>query len=143
MTLSSSLLGLTGGALIGLSSAALLALNGRIAGISGIFGGVLAPTKGDTYWRVLFIAGLLVGGALMMALRPTAFPSLDGLKLWPFAIAGILVGFGTRMGGGCTSGHGVCGMGRLSKRSMVATPTFIATGVLTVYVAHHLVGIYQ
>ena len=131
---------LAGGALIGLAASALLLMNGRIAGISGILGGLLAPARGDIAWRLLFLAGL-VGGALLYRIV-----GADGLVVrfdaaYPVIVAGgLLVGFGTIIGGGCTSGHGVCGVARLSPRSLVATLTFLATGVATVFVARHLVG---
>ncbi len=132
--------GFFGGLLIGIASVLLLWAAGRIAGISGIVGGLLARPSGDTPWRVAFIAGLLIGGALYMAAtgRPFAVELQAG---WPMMIvAGLLVGFGTRMGGGCTSGHGVCGIGRLSTRSIVATVTFMAVAVATVFVVRHLLG---
>jgi len=131
---------LIGGILIGLSASAMLLLEGRIAGISGICAGVLNPAKGDTSWRVSFVAGLLVGGVMLRIILPSAF-DFGIIRPYPMLIlAGLLVGLGTRMGNGCTSGHGVCGIGRLSPRSMVATMTFIASGVITVYVVNHLMG---
>lgn len=124
---------LIGGILIGLSATMLLIFNGRIAGISGIFGGVLLPKAGDIGWRAFFLGGLLLGGLALRAFYPGAFP-VEGAGSWPMvAVAGVLVGFGTRLGSGCTSGHGVCGLSRLSARSLVATLTFMATGVLTVF----------
>jgi uncharacterized membrane protein YedE/YeeE len=131
---------LLGGVLIGLSASAMLLLDGKIAGISGIVAGVLKPVKGDTLWRVCFLAGLLAGGLLLQKSLPVAF---DFGIIHPFpllAIAGLLVGFGTRLGSGCTSGHGVCGVSRLSPRSLVATATFIFTGALVVYFLNHLAG---
>lgn len=131
---------LAGGALIGLAASALLLMNGRIAGISGILGGLLAPARGDIAWRLLFLAGL-AGGALIYRIV-----GADGLVVrfdaaYPVIVAGgLLVGFGTIIGGGCTSGHGVCGIARLSPRSLVATLTFLVTGVATVFLARHLVG---
>lgn len=131
---------LVGGLLIGLSATLLLALNGRIAGISGIFAGLLAPAAGETPWRALFLAGLVIGAlAFLLAAgdpyQPTITPSL------PLLIAGgLIVGFGTRIGGGCTSGHGVCGIGRLSARSIVATATFMTSAGITVFVTRHLIG---
>jgi len=129
---------LLGGVLIGLSASAMLLLDGKIAGISGILAGVLKPVTGDTLWRVCFLAGLLAGGMLLRELLPTAF---DFSIVRPFpmlALAGLLVGFGSCLGSGCTSGHGVCGVSRLSPRSLVATATFIFTGALVVYVLNHL-----
>jgi uncharacterized membrane protein YedE/YeeE len=131
---------LLGGVLIGLGASAMLLLDGKIAGISGILGGVLKPVKGDTLWRVCFLTGLLAGGLLLRESFPAAF---DFSLIRPFpvlAIAGLLVGFGTRLGSGCTSGHGVCGVSRLSPRSLVATATFIFTGALVVYLLNHLAG---
>ena len=131
---------LFGGILIGLSASAMLLLDGKIAGISGILGGVLKPVKGDTLWRICFLAGLFAGGLLLRILLPGAF---DFGLIRPFPIliiAGLLVGFGTRLGSGCTSGHGVCGVSRLSPRSLVATGTFIATGAIVVYLVNHLMG---
>lgn len=126
---------LTGGVLIGAAAALLLVFNGRIAGISGILGGLLKPTASDSAWRVCFLLGLAASPwvySQAFAL-PVAQVSQDaGLLI----IAGLLVGFGTRLGGGCTSGHGVCGIARLSPRSVVATMVFMATAMLTVYFRH-------
>jgi uncharacterized membrane protein YedE/YeeE len=131
---------LGGGLLIGLSALLLLYLNGRIAGISGIVNGALARKKGDTAWRVAFALGMLAGGAAFWWLTPHAFVPRQGFPLPLLLVAGFLVGFGTRLGSGCTSGHGVCGLGRRSLRSLVATITFVACGMVTVYVARHLLG---
>lgn len=122
---------LAGGALIGLSASLLLAFNGRVLGVSGIVGGVVHPTSGDVAWRALFVVGLLLGGAAAFAALPGAF-SGAGVGVGTAVAAGLLVGVGTRLGNGCTSGHGVCGLSRLSARSLAATLTFIAAGVLTV-----------
>jgi hypothetical protein len=132
---------LIGGALIGCAAGALYWLNGRIAGISGIFGGVLVPQAGDTAWRALFLVGLVAGAALYALLYPGGFRPRAGFPVGLLAAGGFLVGFGTRMGGGCTSGHGVCGVSRLSARSLVATAVFVATGMLTVFVVRHVIGI--
>jgi uncharacterized membrane protein YedE/YeeE len=129
---------LFGGILIGLSASAMLLLDGKIAGISGILAGVLKPVKSDTLWRVFFLGGLFTGGLLLRICLPGAFDFGIIRPLPLLAVAGLLVGFGTRLGSGCTSGHGVCGMSRLSPRSFVATATFIATGALTVYLVSHL-----
>jgi uncharacterized protein len=131
---------LVGGLLIGLSSAGLLLLNGRIAGISGIFAGLFEPRQGDKGWRALFIAGLAAGAAAMVLLRPQAirFELLRPPAL--LVAAGLLVGFGTRLANGCTSGHGLCGLSRFSPRSLIATATFMAAGALTVFVGRHLLG---
>ena len=135
------LTGFVGGLLVGLSASALLWLNGRIAGISGIVDGALARAGKETNWRWLFLAGLLGGAAIEFWLIP-ARRAFDTNLSWPvFLLAGVLVGVGTRLGGGCTSGHGVCGLGRLSPRSLVATLTFIATGALTVFIVRHVIGV--
>ena len=130
--------GLIGGVLIGLAAALLLLLNGRLSGISGIVGGLLAPRSSDVGWRVAFVAGLLSGALAYMlatgnALAVTMQASVPGL-----VVAGLLVGFGTRLGSGCTSGHGVCGIARLSKRSIVATSVFFVVAMLTVFLTHHV-----
>lgn len=120
-----------GGGIIGLASALLLAFNGRIAGISGITGGLISPTRGEVSWRLMFLIGLVGGGLLMAFMMPEAFTSSPRSTFWVVA-AGLLVGFGTRLGSGCTSGHGVCGLSRFSPRSLVATLTFIGAGMVTV-----------
>jgi uncharacterized membrane protein YedE/YeeE len=129
-----------GGALIGLSAVLLMLLNGRIAGISGILAGCLPTTGGPRGWRIAFLAGLV--GAPIVALAagtPLIVPAMPGS--WGIVIAGgLLVGFGTRMAGGCTSGHGVCGIARLSPRSIVATIVFMVTAVAVVFIARHVVG---
>jgi len=130
---------LAGGLLIGISATAMLFLLGRITGISGIFAGCLKPAP-DGAWRYLFLLGLILGPFLFHRFSgaPVPLPSSAG---WPLTIAaGLLVGFGTRLGGGCTSGHGVCGIARLSKRSIAGTIVFMAMGVLTVFVMRHVVG---
>ena len=131
-----------GGTLIGLSAALLLLGIGRVAGISGIFGGLLEPKSKEFAWRVAFLGGLVLGGVGMYAFAPQLFAIAEGFEPSTAMIvaAGLLVGFGTRLGNGCTSGHGVCGIGRLSARSLVATVTFMATGMATVFVVHHLLG---
>ena len=131
---------LLGGALIGLSTSTLLLFNGRIAGISGIFGGVLLPRKGETAWRVSFLAGLISAGLVLFALYPSAFPTTPLRPLGVVALAGVLVGYGTRLGNGCTSGHGVCGISRLSARSIVATLSFMTAGAIAVFLARHILG---
>jgi len=129
---------LGGGALIGLSALVLFAGIGRIAGICGIAFSLMAAPITTQMWRLLFLAGLLVGTWLFHNISGQAFPPAPDTKLPLLIIGGLLVGFGTAMGNGCTSGHGVCGMGRLSVRSMVATITFIAAGVVTVAVMNAL-----
>ena len=131
---------LLGGILIGAASVWLLAANGRIAGISGILHGLAARVPGDTLWRAWFIAGLLAAGFLWHALGLAPAPRAGFGLGWAVA-AGLLVGFGTRMSAGCTSGHGVCGLGRLSVRSLAAVVTFMLTGGVAVYVVRHLLGV--
>jgi uncharacterized membrane protein YedE/YeeE len=134
------LAGLLGGALIGLAAAALMLLTGRIAGISGIFGGLLRPGAGDRDWRLAFIAGLTIAPLLAaLAGAPLPAPAMP-TSLIMTVIAGILVGFGSRMGGGCTSGHGVCGIARLSARSLAATAIFMAAAIVTVAFLRHGLG---
>ncbi len=122
---------LAGGALIGLSASLLLGFNGRILGVSGIVGGVVHPTRGDVAWRALFVGGLLLGGVVALVALPGAFTAAS-VGPGTAIMAGLLVGVGTRLGSGCTSGHGVCGLSRLSTRSLAATLTFIGAGALTV-----------
>jgi uncharacterized protein len=129
-----------GGLLIGLSAAIMLLANGRIAGISGIFRGIIEPQRGEFAWRAAFIGGLAAGGAVMVALTPELFAITIERSMVAVAVAGLLVGFGTRLGNGCTSGHGVCGLSRFSARSLVATISFMATGAITVFVINHLLG---
>jgi uncharacterized membrane protein YedE/YeeE len=125
-----------GGVLIGLAVAILLILNGRIAGISGILAGVLKPTKGDTAWKLAFIVGILVAPLLFITFVYT--PEVTIATSTPLLIAaGLLVGFGTRLGSGCTSGHGICGMARFSRRSMVAVVIFMLVAFITVAVINH------
>ena len=124
---------LIGGILIGLASSLMLAGIGRITGISGILGSVLETPKREHDWRYSFLGGLLVGGLVLKLVFPSLF-NYEFVANWPLILAaGLLVGFGTRLGSGCTSGHGVCGISRLSKRSLAATLIFIVSGVLTVW----------
>lgn len=132
---------LIGGLLIGAAAVLLLALNGRIAGIAGIFNGALAARAGDTAWRLAFLTGLLTGGGAYWHFTPHAFEPRLGFPLTLLLGGGFLVGFGTRLGGGCTSGHGVCGLGRRSVRSLAATATFVASGVATTYALRHLLAV--
>ena len=130
---------LAGGLLLGLSATWLLISVGRVAGISGIvWGSIRGP---DHNWRWLFIAGLQLGGAVTHMVIGQSIPAPYGATLWLLAMSGMLVGIGTRMGGGCTSGHGVCGLGRRSPRSLVATLTFMAFGVITVFVLQLINGV--
>ncbi|MCQ4257555.1 YeeE/YedE family protein [Stutzerimonas stutzeri] len=129
----------TGGALIGLAATMFILLNGRIAGISGVVGGLLRPERGDVFWRVSFIAGLVIAPILFEAVYE--LPDIEmGASTLTLIAAGLLVGIGTRYGSGCTSGHGVCGLSRRSPRSLVATVAFMASGFLTVFVIRHLLG---
>lgn len=123
---------LLGGGLIGLAVSAMLLLNGRVTGISGILGGLLTPHKGDLQWRIFFVAGLVLGGLSLNLTDPLFFENKLETPVWAAPVAGFLVGFGTLLGSGCTSGHGVCGLSRLSVRSLVATVTFILAGVAAV-----------
>ena len=125
-----------GGLMIGLASWLLLASLGRIAGISGIASGALVPAKGDTGWRLAFITGLAVAGAITAYLLST--PYTAPRPVWLLLTAGLLVGFGTVLGSGCTSGHGICGLGRRSGRSLVATLVFMGCGVVTVFIVRLL-----
>jgi uncharacterized membrane protein YedE/YeeE len=130
-------LALAGGGLIGLSATALLWLNGRIAGVCGILGRVLFPRSGDVAWRVAFLLGLVCAGGLYLALVPGASLPRSDFSRAGLVIAGLLVGIGTSMGNGCTSGHGVCGIGRLSPRSLAAVATFMLTAMATTFLVRH------
>ncbi|WP_426990856.1 YeeE/YedE family protein [Cupriavidus sp. 30B13] len=130
---------LAGGLLIGLAAALFILFNGRIAGISGIVGGLLRPARGEVAWRLAFVAGLVaapLGWRLAAALPEIRIEAGTGMLV----VAGLLVGLGTRYGAGCTSGHGVCGLSRLSPRSLAATLAFMAAGFATVYVVRHVTG---
>jgi uncharacterized protein len=128
-----------GGLLIGIAALVLMLGYGRIAGISGIVGGLFSPRAGEVAWRIAFVLGLLGGAAIAAA--ATGVPTLrERPALVVVAAAGLLVGYGTRLGSGCTSGHGVCGIARLSRRSLVATAMFMAGGAIAVLVTHHLLG---
>ena len=131
---------LAGGIILGLASAIFILVNGRILGISGILGGLMPPKGGDTFWRVVFILGLLTAPTVFHAVVPAEYitaPRIDAAELTVVA-AGLLVGIGTRYASGCTSGHGVCGLSRLSPRSLVATVSFMFAGFVMVYVMRHL-----
>jgi len=127
---------LVGGVLIGLATAAMLVLHGRVAGVSGIVGELVERSDGQNRWRFAFVAGLVVGGLLLQRLLPASLgvPVSSGALL---VVAGLLVGFGTRMSGGCTSGHGVCGNARLAPRSIVATLTFMGVAMVVTFVLRH------
>ncbi len=132
--------GLAGGLMIGAAAALLLLLNGRIAGISGIAGGIFSGAGEERLWRIAFVAGLVVG-PLAVAAVTGDMPVVEIAAGWPLLIvAGLLVGFGTRLGSGCTSGHGVCGLARLSPRSLAATATFMIVAGATVFVVRHVIG---
>jgi uncharacterized membrane protein YedE/YeeE len=131
---------LIGGALIGASASLLLLTHGKVAGISGLFGGMLRRDATDRFERGAFIAGLVLAGAIAHLAFPDASATSWTATLPVALVAGLLVGFGTQLGSGCTSGHGVCGLSRLSARSLVATLTFIAAGVATVFVVRHVIG---
>lgn len=130
---------LAGGLLIGLATAMFLFFNGRIAGISGIVGGLLRPVRGDLAWRIVFILGLIVSPFVFSMAAPLPDIQIDA-DTGMLIVAGLLVGVGTRFGSGCTSGHGVCGLSRRSPRSMVATVSFMFAGFVTVYIFRHLLG---
>ena len=132
---------LSGGLLLGVASALFILLNGRILGISGILGGLMPPKVGDTLWRVAFLLGLFAAPQVFHALAPEGFASAQRIEAGVFSVvgAGLLVGIGTRYASGCTSGHGVCGLSRMSPRSMVATLSFMGAGFVSVYVLRHLI----
>lgn len=130
---------LIGGLLIGAAAALFMALSGRIAGISGIIGGLLRPARGDVGWRVAFAIGLIAAPMLFGLFGAMPSPVIDA-GWTQLIVAGLLVGIGTRYGAGCTSGHGVCGISRLSPRSLLATLLFMASGFATVFIVNHLIG---
>lgn len=132
-------LALLGGALIGISVSLMLLWNGRVTGISGIvYTAIIKPASGDRDWRWSFIAGMLGGGLLLHFIYPKAFDGNLPTANWTVIVAGLLVGFGTVLGNGCTSGHGVCGISRLSPRSLIATMTFMGAGIASVYIFRQL-----
>lgn len=130
---------LAGGLLIGVATAMFLFFNGRIAGISGIVGGLLHPVRGDMAWRVAFLLGLIVSSFVFSVAAPLPIVQIEA-DTGMLIAAGLLVGVGTRFGSGCTSGHGVCGLSRHSPRSIVATASFMFAGFVTVYIVRHLLG---
>jgi uncharacterized membrane protein YedE/YeeE len=140
VTSSDLLRALVGGALIGLSAGGFLLLTGRIAGVSGMVAGLIRPSPGEASWRAFFVAGLVAGGFVLAALAPALLPAGPIAPFRQSLVAGLLVGLGARIAGGCTSGHGVCGVGRLSWRSAVATGLFMALGMATVAVLRHATG---
>ena len=131
---------LAGGAVIGLAAALLVLFNGRIAGISGIIGGLIRPKTGDINWRLAFMLGLIAAPIVWQFFTPLPNIQID-TSYTLLAIAGLITGIGTRYGAGCTSGHGICGISRISPRSIVATLAFMSTGFVTVYLMRHVLGV--
>jgi uncharacterized protein len=131
----------SGGILIGLAATLLLLFNGRIAGISGIMGGMMNADRKELFWRTAFLAGIVIGAFLFNQIKPGFYLPRENFPVWLLACGGFLVGFGTRMGNGCTSGHAVCGIARFSVRSIAATLTFMTSGFLTVYIIRHVLGV--
>lgn len=131
---------LLGGLLIGFAITVLLLFNGRMAGISGIMNGIFYAPKAETQWRVVFLSGLVTGAFLFQKISPELLTLRTGYPLWLLALGGFLVGMGTRLGSGCTSGHGICGIANLSMRSIVATLIFMTSGFISVYVVRHIAG---
>jgi uncharacterized membrane protein YedE/YeeE len=132
---------LSGGILLGVASALFILINGRILGISGILGGLLPPKLGDTSWRIAFLLGMFAAPTVFHAVVPAEYinaPRIEATE-WMIVVAGLLVGIGTRYASGCTSGHGVCGLSRLSPRSLIATASFMGAGFITVFVVRHLI----
>lgn len=140
MTEFTPVLSLLGGTLIGLSAVLLMAFHGRIAGMTGILSGLLPPVTSDRAWRAAFLVGAVIAPNLVLGLSDHAIAFSSPVPLPWVIIGGLIVGVGVYFGSGCTSGHGVCGMARLSPRSIAATTTFMATAVATVFVTRHLLG---
>jgi hypothetical protein len=140
MMLSSLVRGGSGGAFIGLAASLLLLSHGKIAGISGMLGGLLNPRTTDRSYRAWFLAGLVLVGLVIELVRPDLLAPASTASLGLVAAAGLIVGFGTSLGNGCTSGHGICGVSRLSTRSLIATSAFLCTGAITVFITRHLTG---
>ncbi|MFO0658623.1 MAG: YeeE/YedE thiosulfate transporter family protein [Polyangiaceae bacterium] len=140
MTFRDALLPSAGGALIGLAASLLLLTNGRIAGVSGYVGALFLPSVPHRLERLAFVLGFFLAGLTLLLIEPSVLPTGSSTPLWAFAVAGLLVGYGSRLGNGCTSGHGVCGISRFSPRSIVATLTFMGTAALTVFVVRHVLG---
>jgi uncharacterized membrane protein YedE/YeeE len=130
-----------GGVLLGIAASMLFLANGDVCGISGILGGAAFARRADRVWRIVFLAGLLAGGGLVAWVDRSALALASEQAIWMAAASGVLVGIGTRMGEGCTSGHGLCGIARFSGRSIVATLVFMATGAATVFVVRHVLGV--
>ena len=131
---------LAGGILIGLAAVAMLYFSGRIGGISGIYGGLLNAQRGDTAWRAWFVGGLMAGAVIMAFLYPESLDIVIHKSPLAIIVAGLLVGVGARLGSGCTSGHGVCGIGRLAPRSLVATAVFMTTGATAAFIVNQIFG---
>ncbi len=131
---------LAGGALIGVAASILLWLNGRLAGVSGILGGLMRPAAGEARWRLLFLIGLVIGALVFAAAGGDVSAVRVDTGMPVLIAAGLLTGIGTRLGGGCTSGHGVCGVARMSRRSITATATFMVAAGATVFVVRHVIG---
>ena len=127
-----------GGLLLGLSAVFLFVIHGKVAGISGILNGLLSPVKGDRLWRVLFLVGLTAGGLACLAILDIQVPDTASIPIHTIILAGLLVGFGTRLANGCTSGHGICGIGRFSVRSVVATCVFMLFAMVTVWLTYEI-----
>lgn len=140
MTVFAPFAGLFGGLLIGLSISILLLFNGRVTGISGILSALFTPKSGEWLWRFIYLAGIIAGAFAYQFIAPASFAPRESYPLSFLIIGGLLVGFGTHMGSGCTSGHGICGIARLSKRSIVATCVFMASGMITVFLVRHIIG---
>ncbi len=141
MTAFQPLAGFVGGLMIGVAASALVLLAGRIAGISGILAGTFAARGSELGWRLAFILGLISGPLVVVAVTGTPFQVTVSASATGLIVAGLLVGFGTRLGSGCTSGHGICGIARLSPRSLVATALFVAFGMAVVFIVRHLMGV--
>ena len=129
-----------GGALIGVSATLLMLTLGKIAGISGLFRMAFSTSDPDRGWKLAFFAGMIIAAFLVFSYTPAAFEPRQGFPVWQLVVAGLLVGFGTAMGSGCTSGHGVCGLARLSSRSLVSTVVFMVFGIATAILVRHVIG---
>ncbi len=139
--MSDLILAILGGLIMGSAAAGLMLFNGRVHGISGIYAALLSPKPGDLGWRLSFLGGLFSGGLLLNLLAPEVLEDRVQIPLWLLLISGLLVGIGTRLGSGCASGHGICGLGRFSPRSLVATLSFVGVGMLVATLLSPLLGI--
>jgi hypothetical protein len=140
MTLEQIVRALAGGLMVGVAAGAVLLLNGRVAGISGMISSLVGPRRADAGWQAMFLLGLVVSGVLLSIADPGALPGAARISRPLMLVSGLLVGFGARLGGGCTSGHSLCGTGRLSLRSLVATSLFVLTGAVSVWALRHWQG---